>query len=117
MKRWVLLLTVVCACSGKPTTATSGTGSGGGSAPVITNAATCADVKAKVEQLYRAEGQAKEPKRVEAFVSDNTTMVMTDCAKDPATFVPCIAKAQSIGELEKQCLVPLDDEGTEAEPK
>jgi hypothetical protein len=116
MNRWALLGIVVCGCSGKPTATTGGQGSGG-TAPVISGATTCADVKAKVEQLYRAEGQAKEPKRVDAFVADNTTMVMTDCAKDPATFVPCIAKAQSIVELEKQCLVPLDEEGTEADLK
>ena len=48
---------------------------------------------------------------------ENTTMVMNDCAKDPATFVPCIAKVQSIAELEKQCVVPLDEEGTEGDQK
>ncbi len=114
MKRWALLWLIAGGCSGKPTTASGGQGTG--SAPVATGT-TCADVKAKVEQLYRAEGQVKEPKRVEAFVVDNTTMVMADCAKDPGAFVACIAKAQSIAELEKQCLVPLDDEGTEGDPK
>ncbi len=117
MKRWGLLLLLVGACPGKPTTTTGAQGSGGGSAPVIKDANGCADIKAKVEQLYRAEAQAKEPKRVEAFVADNTTMVMNDCAKGPATAVPCIAKAQSILEIEKQCLVPLDDEGTEGDLK
>ena len=121
MTRWVLLVawvTLAAACPSKPATnGTGGQGSGGGGAPIVANAKTCADVKAKVEQLYRAEAQVKEPKRVEAAVADNTTMVMTDCNKDPATFVPCIAKAQSIAELEKNCVLPLDDEGTEGDRK
>jgi len=118
MTRWVLLLAMAAGCPSKPTTTgTGGGGSGSGSAPVISNAKTCADVKAKVEQMYRAEAQAKEPKRVDDAVADNTTMVMNDCNKDPATFVPCIAKAQSVVELEKQCVVPLDEEGTEGDKK
>lgn len=117
MTRWVLLVTVLAACPGKPATnGSSGQRSGGGSAPVA-NAKACDDVKAKVEALYRAEAQEKEPTRVEAAVMDNTTMVMNDCMKDPATFVPCLAKAQSISEIEKNCLVPLDDEGTEGDRK
>ena len=118
MTRWVLLVTLLAACPGKPATNGSGQGSSTGSGtPVVTNAKACADVKAKVEALYRAEAQAKEPKRVDAAVADNTTMVMNDCNKDPATFVPCLAKAQSIAELEKNCLVALDEEGTEGDQK
>ena len=116
MTRWVLLCAVLAACPSKPST-TNGSGSGTGSAPVVAGAKTCADVKAKVEGLYRAEGQVKEPKRVDAFVADNTTMVMNDCEKDPAKFVPCLANAQSIADIEKQCVVPLDEEGTEGDRK
>lgn len=118
MKRWALLLTLACGCSSKPNNAgTTGGGSSGGTAPVVANAKTCADVKAKVEQMYRVEAQANEPKRVDEAVADNTTMVMNDCAREPAKFVPCIANAKSVAELEKQCLVPLDDEGTEGEQR
>lgn len=119
MTRWVLLLMLVGACPSKPSATTGGGGSqgSGGGTPVVTHPTGCADLKTKVEQLYRAEAQAKEPKRVEAAVADNTAMVMNDCAKDPATAVPCLAKAQSVSEIEKQCLVPLDEEGTEGEPK
>lgn len=116
MRRWVLLLTMA-GCPSKPTTTGGGSQGSGGTAPVIANAATCADVKAKVEGLYRAEAQAKEPKRVEEAVADNTSMVMADCAKAPTTTVPCLAKAQSIVEIEKNCLVPLDEEGTEGDQK
>jgi hypothetical protein len=94
------------------------TGSGAGSSTVVVaNATTCDGVRAKIEELYRAEAQVKEPKRVEDAVADNTRMVLNDCAKDPAKFAPCIAKAASVADLEKLCLVPLDDEGTENETK
>jgi hypothetical protein len=92
-----------------------GSGGGTGSAPPVVTASTCDEVKPRVEQLYRSEAQVKEPKRVEQAVADNTTMVMNDCAKDPGKIVPCLAKAGSVGELEKQCLIQLDDEGTEGQ--
>jgi hypothetical protein len=119
MKLWMVAVALfACACPAKPAT-TTGAGSAAGSdvtAPV-TNATSCDGVKAKVEGLYRAEAQQKDPKRVDDAVADNTTMVMNDCAKDPAKFVPCLNKAGTIAEIEKQCLVPLDDEGTEGEHK
>lgn len=115
MKRLVVLVAVV-ACSGTPTGPTT-TGSGSATTVVTppSHAKTCADVKPRVEQLYRAEAQSKEPKRVDEAVADNTTMAMNDCAKDPAKIVPCLASVPSVAELEKQCLIPLDDEGTEGE--
>lgn len=123
MTRWVLFLSLVaCACPSKQT-ATPNVGSSGGSGAVGSGgtaqpaANTCDGAKARVEQLYRAEAQAKEPKRVDEAVADNTAMVMADCAKDPAKFVPCINAAKSVADLEKQCLVPIDDEGTEGEAK
>jgi hypothetical protein len=120
MKRWVMLVLLVGACPSKQATgpgvgSQQGSGGGSDSAPVLANAKTCDDVRGKVESLYRAEAATKEPKRVEGAVADNTAMAMTDCAKDPTTVVPCLAKAPSVAELEKQCLVPLDDEGTEGE--
>jgi hypothetical protein len=83
-------------------------------APVT--ATTCDGIKPRVEAMYRAEAQQREPSRVEEATSDNTTMVMNDCAKDPK-LVACLAKVATIAELEKTCLVPLDDEGTEGEQK
>jgi hypothetical protein len=44
-------------------------------------------------------------------------MVMNDCTKDPGKFVPCLAKVATVADLEKTCLVPLDDEGTEGDRK
>ncbi|MBV8762691.1 MAG: hypothetical protein JO257_35730 [Deltaproteobacteria bacterium] len=108
--RLSLLLLVACACPAKKPVQ-----QGGGSAvPSVSTATTCDGVKPRVEQLYRAEAEAKEPKRVDEAVADNTQMVMNDCAKDPAKTVPCLAKAATVSELEKDCLIPLDDEGTEA---
>ncbi len=117
MKLWLVLFALVaCACPSKQAAGpTVGSGSDTGSAATVVTAATCDGVRAKIEGLYRAEAQQKEPNRVDEAVADNTKMVMTDCAKDPAKFVPCLAKAQTIGELEKDCIVPLDEEGTEGE--
>jgi len=106
---------LACACSGKPTTGGIGAGSGAGSAPVVDNAKTCDDVKARVAQMYRDEARVKEPKRVDDAVADNTAMAMNDCAKDPAKAVPCLAAVPTVAELEKQCLVPIDDDGTEGD--
>jgi hypothetical protein len=113
MKRFALVLLVACACPSKPTTVP--TGGSGGAAPGA--ATTCADVRPKVEQLYRADAQTREPKRIDEATADNTAMAMADCAKDPAHAVPCLAKAETVADLEKQCLIPLDPEGTEGDRK
>jgi hypothetical protein len=121
MRVWLVLL-MACACPAKPAPVTTSTGSGSaarGSAVSIDpiNATTCEGVRPRVEALYRGEAQQKEPARVEEAVSDNTTMVMNDCTKDPGKLVPCLAKVATITELEKTCLIPLDDEGTEGDRK
>lgn len=110
----VLLLMIACACSSKQGTGV-GNGSGVGSAPVVDRAKTCGDVKLRVEQMYRDEARVKEPKRIDEAVADNTAMVMNDCANDPGKMVPCLAGVPSVAELEKQCLIALDDEGTEGD--
>jgi len=122
MQRWLgFLAMVACACPSKPATTTGGSAGSGssGSAAVVapTNATSCAEIKSKIEAMYRAEAQQKEPNRVDEAVSDNTTMVMNDCNKDPAKLMPCLNKATTVAVIEKQCLLPLDDEGTEGEAK
>ena len=124
MRLWLVWLALVaCACPSKPATTGAGSGSAAGSAVVPgsgsvapVTATTCDGVKARVEAMYRAEAQQKEPTRVEEATSDNTTMVMNDCTKDPK-LVACLAKVATIAELEKTCLIPLDEEGTEGEKK
>jgi len=104
-----LVATLACASPGKVGTRPGG-GSNDGSAAQL-----CEGIRPKVERLYRAEAEAKEPQRVAEAVADNTTMVMNDCARAPAKVAPCVNAASSVAQLEQQCLVPLDDEGTEGE--
>ncbi len=119
MKRVIalLLLTIVaCACPSKATKTGGGSGSAGsGLAEVPIPAGGCEGARAKVERLYRAEAQAKEPKRVEEAVADNTAMALGECAKDPTAVSACIAKVATLKELETTCLTQLDDEGTEGD--
>ena len=74
---------------------------------------SCEAVRTKLEQLYRAEAEAKEPKHVDGAVADNTQMVMNDCAKDPPKVSACVQAASTLAEVESKCLRQLDDEGTE----
>jgi hypothetical protein len=104
--KWLLVL--ACACSsnhGTPTT------NGSGATPPT----GCDAAKAKVEQLYRAEAKGEKPERQTEAVADNTTMVMNECVKSPDKVIACINRVSTSAELEKQCLAPLDDEGTEGE--
>ncbi len=124
MRLWLVWLALVaCACPSKPGTSSTGsgspnaggaTGSAGTASVAPVTATTCDGIKARVEAMYRAEAQQHEPTRVEEATSDNTTMVMNDCTKDPK-LVDCLAKVATIAELEKTCLIPLDEEGTEGE--
>jgi hypothetical protein len=111
MMRCALLVLVLAGCPSKPPT-TTGTGSGSATPPT---ADACGSIRAKVEGLYRAEAQQKEPERVEEAVRDNTDMVLGECAKNPAAIEPCVANAQAIDIIEKTCLAPLDEEGSEGE--
>jgi hypothetical protein len=108
--RWIAIAVLVaCACPSK-----SSQGPGSGSAPPVTGTG-CDGIRAKVESLYRAEAQQKEPKRVDEAVADNTAMVMSDCAKAPDKVAPCVAKTDTLAEIEKSCLIPIDEEGTEGD--
>ncbi len=116
MKRWLLFLLVACACPSKSTSGPGGSGSAKVVEPLPTAAITsCETARPKIEALYRAEAEVKEPKRVEEAVADNTAMVLADCKKLPDRVVPCLAAAQTLADLESKCLVQLDDEGTEGE--
>jgi hypothetical protein len=111
MQRWIFVMLAACACPSKQTVGpTGGSGSGGTSGPPV--AATCDSASPHVQELYRAEGEQREPARVAEYVADNTRMAMNDCEKDPAR-AACLARATTVAQLEKECLVQLDDEGTE----
>lgn len=92
-----------------------GTGSGSSTGPTGPGATSCDGLRPKVEAMYRADAQAKEPKRVEEAVADNTTMVMNDCAKAPDKVIACVNAVASVAELESRCLAPLDEEGSEGD--
>lgn len=80
------------------------------------NVAKCTALKDHIAGLYKKEQPPdKDPKkqaRREAVMADNVNMVLSDCAKSPDRFAPCIKGATSVAQLEKSCLVKLDDEGT-----
>lgn len=102
----LVLALAACACPNKKT----GSGIGSGSdAPPTSDA--CAAARPKVEQLYRTEAQAHEPKRVDEATADNTAMVMGDCAKAPQKVAACLQAAQTVADIEKNCLERLDPAG------
>lgn len=103
---------VACACPSK-STQTPSTGSGSDVELPIPGTSACDGLRPKLERLYRAEAQVVEPKHVDEAVSDNTTMVLNDCAKAPGKVIACVDAATTIAEIEAKCLRPLDDEGTE----
>jgi hypothetical protein len=122
MKRVISLVVVTivaCACPSKATKTGGGSGSGSGSgsgvAELQPTTGGCDGAKPKIEAMYRAEAQAKEPKRVDEAVADNTAMVMAECAKAPARVSACIAGAATLKDLETTCLPQLDDEGSEGD--
>jgi len=106
----ILLCLVACACPDNKPLQNPGSGSGS-AAPV----AGCEGARTKVEALYRAEAQVKEPKRVDEAVADNTTMVMNDCARAPDQVSACLAGATTIADIETKCLRQLDEEGSEGD--
>jgi hypothetical protein len=106
----VMLAVCACACPAKPEPTTAGGGSGGSSATAgSATAGACDAIRAHVAQLYGAE--LANP----ALVDDNTAMVMKDCAKQPDRVAGCAAGAKTVAELEHNCLIPLDAEGTEGD--
>jgi hypothetical protein len=109
----ILVGLALAACSGKQ--GSTGTGSGTGSGHTTPPPGGCEGMRPKVEQLYRAEAQAKEPTRVDDAVADNTRMVMLECATAPDKVSACLAGAATVKDLETTCLAPLDDEGSETE--
>lgn len=104
----VIVLGLAGGCPGKPAAPGGGGGGGGGS-----GAAGCEGLRPRLEQLYRADAEANEPKRVDEAVADNTAMVLGDCAKAPDRVIPCVHAATSVAEIEQRCVIPLDEEGSE----
>jgi hypothetical protein len=120
--KWLIVVALIgLGCSGKPASepvARPGSGSAAGAAGGAAQVnPACAAVRPRVEQLYRAEAQAREPGRVDEAVTDNTTMVMNDCGKAPDKVAACVTSASTVKDLEARCLAPIDDEGTEGDQR
>ena len=83
-----------------------------GHGPVIV---PCDDAKPNVTALYEAAAKATDQATHDpTYVDDNVAMVMKDCAANPLRVAACAKVATSVEALEHDCLVPLDEEGTEA---
>ena len=95
-----------CGCSPAPAVApTTGMPLANGSAapPTVPTApTTCAGIEPKVDQLYRAEAQAAEPKRVDERTHDNVHMVMVECDKNPSAVVACVNGAATLADIQRQ---------------
>ncbi len=109
----LFLALAACACPNKKTGGT-GAGTGSGVVEVPPSGDACAAVRPKVEQLYRAEAQTQEPKRVDEATADNTAMVMSDCAQNPQKVAACVQAASTVADIEKNCLSRLDPAGNPA---
>ena len=101
-----------CTCGGKTNVPPA--------APADQTQADCDRLRPRVSALYeeqaRAEASPDDSEETRALraeiVEDNTHRVMVDCKTDPARFAPCIEDAASAAQMERECLIPLDDEGT-----
>ncbi|CAN5826179.1 hypothetical protein BH11MYX2_BH11MYX2_24420 [soil metagenome] len=103
---------VACACPKKTTEPATTAGSGSATEAAPPNPAdACGAIKGKLEQLYRADAQANEPKRIDEATADNVQMVMTDCAASPAKVTACVQGAPTVKDIETKCLARVDEAG------
>jgi hypothetical protein len=115
MKRVALFALWIAACACAPKKPVTD-GSGGGTGTATATGASCDDAKPAVTALYEAEAKATDQVDHDpSFVDDNVAMVMKDCAKDPARVARCATGAKDVASLEHDCLIPLDEEGSEGE--
>ena len=91
-------------------------GQTGGDGGEAVSARRCDALRDRVRDLYAdADKPATDDGKRELaadILAANVEMVMTDCAEQPSRLVPCIEQAGSSADIERDCLIPLDDEGT-----
>jgi hypothetical protein len=113
-----LLATGACACKGGNGSEGTGPGKPGGPGAVK----GCDELRGSIEALYRKEpapppAAGEDPAKAAALapeiLSDNVDMVLGDCRRQPDRSIACIKAAQSVTQLEHDCLIPLDEEGSE----
>lgn len=78
-------------------------------------AARCDTLAERVATLYRAGATGLDAEAAERHVADGVAMVLADCAREPARVAPCVVAAADVATLERTCLIPLDDEGSEGD--
>jgi hypothetical protein len=72
----------------------------------------CARLRPRVQSLYeKARAPAADTALADDLLAADVTMVMNDCRADPDRVAPCAERAPDVAELERTCLIPLDDEG------
>ncbi|MBE7454029.1 MAG: hypothetical protein HS111_35835 [Kofleriaceae bacterium] len=104
----------LAACACKPRAggaAIGGDGGGGGAGGGGGDPAACAELAPTVRALYQAEAGPDGLTAEE--VADNTELVLAECREAPARVAACARAATGVAQLERDCLAPLDDEGSE----
>ena len=73
----------------------------------------CQALEQELTSLYREQAtqEGVAPALQDEFVADNLHMVLSDCRAAPKTVLPCLQRVSSVPEIERSCLIPLDDEG------
>ena len=71
----------------------------------------CAEVADTVRALYSTERSGNAELDAE-LLEANVHMVLADCETDAARFSACIRRAGTVEALERDCLVPLADDGS-----
>lgn len=116
-----LLALPSCGCKSKP----EGGGGTGPDKPIVGDPRACDESRAAIEALYRKESETAPPTvkpgqdpaaaaaLAEQIIGDNVDMAMRDCRQDPGRVAPCLRVAPSVAQLERDCLAPLDEEGSE----
>lgn len=78
--------------------------------------ADCDKLRDHIAGIYQraqpVDINAAKQERRNAVTKDNVSMVIADCRKDPPRFAPCIKAAVSVSQLERDCLIKLDDDGS-----
>lgn len=117
------MLGTAAACGCKSKGGTTGTGNGnaddaGVDGPPV-DPKVCDESRSHIETLYTSEmpdltgAEADKIALEKQIVADNVDMMLVDCRKNPRRFAPCLKSAVSVAQMERDCLIPLDDEGRE----
>jgi hypothetical protein len=110
-----LLLVLACSTGGSAPARTGDETNGSGNTPPPAELdPRCVKVRPRVEALYqkaRDPSADKDKALADDLLAANVTMVMNDCRAEPDRVASCAERAADAAELERTCLIPLDDEG------